>query len=79
MEREDNKCIIYNNEDNENGGYSIIQLLKSAIISAHFVNLTNAIYLDMFNFKEYEPTIIMAFTQDFFKGDNGTVKSFNRY
>ena len=46
----------------------MVQLIETSLISAHFANQTNAVYLDVFSCKPYEPAIVAEFAQRFFGG-----------
>ena len=62
------ECIVVNfGEDEEVAGFSMIQLIETSLISAHFANKTNRIFLDVFSCKFYSPEIVAEFAKDFFK------------
>jgi len=44
------------------------QLIETSLISAHFANQTNNVYLDIFSCKYYEPEAAAQFAKNFFKG-----------
>ena len=48
-------------------GYTLIQLIKTSCISAHFVEQTNDIYLDIFSCKPFDPKVAERVFCDFFK------------
>jgi S-adenosylmethionine decarboxylase len=48
----------------------MVQLIETSLISGHFANLTNSIYLDVFSCKAYSPRIIAEFAKDYFKADS---------
>jgi len=65
------KTVIVNfGEDERVAGYSMVQLIETSLISAHFANLTNAVYLDVFSCKQYDPEIVAEFAQRFFAGSH---------
>jgi hypothetical protein len=35
-----------------------VQLIETSLISAHFANLTNTVYLDVFSCKPYDPEVV---------------------
>ena len=47
-------------------GYTLVQLIETSNICAHFVNETNALYLDVFSCKQFEPKIVLALVKAFF-------------
>lgn len=62
-------CLVVNfGEDERVAGYSMVQLIETSLISAHFANLTNAVYLDVFSCKEYDPKAVRKFAKKFFGG-----------
>ncbi len=61
-------CTVVNfGEDERVAGYSMFQLIETSCISAHFANQTNAVYLDIFSCKFYEPKVAADFAQKFFE------------
>ena len=68
MKRFGDTQIIHFGEDEKVAGYSMVQLIETSLISAHFANLTNATYLDVFSCKPYNPDIVRHFAQEYFEG-----------
>lgn len=64
--------VVHFGEDERVAGYSMTQLIETSLISAHFANLTNTTYLDVFSCKLYDPHLVADFAKTFFKA-----KSFN--
>ena len=63
------ECTVVNfGEDERVAGYSMVQLIETSCISAHFANETNTTYLDIFSCKYYNPYEAAEFTKEFFKG-----------
>ncbi len=63
------ECVVVNfGEDERVAGYSMTQLIETSLISAHFANQTNAVYLDVFSCKCYSPKQVADFAQKFFGG-----------
>ena len=48
-------------------GFSMTQLIENSLISGHFANNSNAVYLDVFSCKEYSPYKIAEFAKKFFE------------
>lgn len=48
-------------------GYTLCQLIETSNITAHFAEETNAMYLDVFSCKEYDPAIVENLVKEFFK------------
>ena len=70
MKRFGETVIVNFGEDERVAGYSMVQLIETSLISAHFANLTNAVYLDVFSCKPYDPEIVAEFAQRFFAGSH---------
>lgn len=63
------ECVVVNfGEDERVAGYSMTQLIETSLISAHFANQTNAVYLDVFSCKCYSPKVVADFAKKFFGG-----------
>jgi len=73
MKRFGETQVVHFGEDERVAGYSMVQLIETSLISAHFANLTNAAYLDVFSCKPYSPENVKAFAQDFFGGSHSTL------
>jgi len=62
------ECVIVNfGEDERVAGFSMTQLIETSLISGHFANLTNTVYLDVFSCKFYDPNIVAEFAKEFFE------------
>jgi S-adenosylmethionine/arginine decarboxylase-like enzyme len=65
------ECVVVNfGEDERVAGYSMTQLIETSLISAHFANGTNAVYLDVFSCKYYNPEVVAEFAKKFFQGSD---------
>lgn len=69
MKRFGETQVIHFGEDEKVAGFSMIQLIETSLISAHFANLTNTVYLDVFSCKEYDPEIVANFSKLYFDGE----------
>ncbi|MEO8538310.1 MAG: S-adenosylmethionine decarboxylase [bacterium] len=56
-------------------GYSMVQLIETSLVSAHFAEDSNAVYLDIFSCKYYDPQKAADYSAEFFRSDavNGVV------
>ena len=54
-------------------GYSMVQLIQTSLVSAHFAEDTNAVYLDVFSCKYYDAGEAVRYAQDFFKAREANV------
>jgi len=60
-------CTVINfGEDEKVAGFSMIQFIETSLLSAHFRNQDNSIYLDVFSCKLYDPNIVKNFAMKFF-------------
>ncbi len=68
MKRFGDTHVVHFGEDERVAGYSMVQLIETSLISAHFANQTNAVYLDVFSCKPYDPEIVESFSRKYFEG-----------
>ena len=71
--------VVHFGEDEKVAGYSMTQLIETSLISAHFANLTNATYLDVFSCKAYNVLAVKNFAQRFFGGTRSVARSTKRF
>lgn len=62
--------VVHFGEDERVSGYSMTQLIETSLISAHFANQSNAVYLDIFSCKWYDPQVAADFAQKYFKSSS---------
>lgn len=68
-------CVVVDfGERPEVAGFSMTQLIDTSLVSGHFVNKTNAIYLDVFSCKYYDPEAAAEYAQKFFKAKTKRVQ-----
>ena len=48
-------------------GYSLAQLIETSLISGHFAENSNSVYIDIFSCKYYDQQKAADFTKNFFK------------
>lgn len=48
-------------------GYSMMQLVETSLVSGHFANKTNRIFLDIFSCKYYDAIKAIEFSKEFFR------------
>lgn len=73
MKRFGDTLVVHFGEDERVAGYSMVQLIETSLISAHFANLTNAVYLDVFSCKPYDSETVRAFAQEYFGGTHSNL------
>ena len=79
MKRFGETQVVHFGEDERVAGYSMVQLIETSLISAHFANLTNTVYLDVFSCKVYDSEIVRKFAQEFFQGSHTMINVNLRY
>ena len=79
MKRFGETLVVHFGEDEKVAGYSMVQLIETSLISAHFANLTNTVYLDVFSCKAYDVKAVEAFAQKFFGGSHCVTHTTCRY
>ena len=47
-------------------GYTLIQLIETSNIAAHFVEENNSMYLDVFSCKDFDPEVVKEAVNEFF-------------
>lgn len=73
MKRFEDCKIVRFGEDENVAGFSMVQLIETSLISGHFVDKTNAAYIDIFSCKSFDPEVVVNFTKEFFKTDEVNV------
>jgi S-adenosylmethionine/arginine decarboxylase-like enzyme len=73
MKRFGDTQVVHFGEEERVAGYSMVQLIETSLISAHFANLTNTTYLDVFSCKTYDPEIVQGFSQAYFGGTHSSL------
>jgi S-adenosylmethionine/arginine decarboxylase-like enzyme len=68
MKRFGETLCVHFGEDERVSGYSMVQLIETSLISAHFANQSNTTYLDIFSCKPYDPEKTATFAKDYFIG-----------
>jgi len=68
MKRFGETQVVHFGEEERVAGFSMVQLIETSLISAHFANLTNVVYLDVFSCKPYDLTLVEKFSKKFFGG-----------
>jgi len=79
MKRFGETQVVHFGEEERVAGYSMVQLIETSLISAHFANLTNTVYLDVFSCKPYDIHVVESFAQSFFDGKRSVTHVNYRY
>ena len=61
---------IVNFGSGNKAGYTLVQLIETSNICAHFVNEDNSIYLDVFSCKEFDNQVVMKLVRQHFDAMN---------
>jgi len=68
------ECVVVHFGEKESiAGFSMTQLIETSLISGHFVNLTNNIFLDVFSCKYFDPEVVAEKAKTFFKAKSCTM------
>lgn len=78
MKRYQEPVIVHFGKDKKVAGYSMTQFIETSLISAHFANQTNHLYLDIFSCKSYNPKEAAEFSRNFFQGKDYTLNTIYR-
>lgn len=57
---------IVNFGSGNKAGYTLVQLIETSNICAHFANEDNTMYLDVFSCKPYDEDIVIALVKEYF-------------
>jgi len=68
MKRFGETTVVHFGENDRVAGFSMMQLIETSLISAHFANQSNTTYLDVFSCKPYDPSVVEEFALKFFGG-----------
>lgn len=71
--------IVHFGADERVAGYSLVQLIETSLVSGHFANLTNRIYLDIFSCAYYNVSEVVEFSRKFFEAKNYNSKIYLRH
>ncbi len=62
-------CVVVNfGEDERVSGFSMTQFIETSLISGHFANQSNTVYLDIFSCKFFDPRNAAELAFSYFKG-----------
>ncbi len=73
MKRFGDPQIVHFGQAEEVAGYTLVQLIETSNICAHFANATNNAYIDIFSCKLFDPHLVVEFAKTFFKADEAIV------
>lgn len=71
--------IVRFGEDPRIAGYTLVQLLETSCLTAHFApGDNNSVYIDLFSCKDFDPQFVANFCQEFFGAENYKMEFINR-
>jgi S-adenosylmethionine/arginine decarboxylase-like enzyme len=73
MKRYGETQVVFFGEDPRVNGFSMTQLIETSLISAHFADNSQAIYLDIFSCAPYDAEEAAQFAADYFKAKTHNV------
>jgi len=62
--------IKYLCENDPKSGYSLVQLIQTSNITAHFMDQDRTAYFDVFSCKKFEPAIVESIVKKYFNPSN---------
>jgi len=62
--------VVHFGEDERVAGFSMTQLIETSLISGHFANATNTVYLNVFSCKYFDPEKVAKFSKEFFESSD---------
>ena len=63
----------------DKAGFTVLQLIETSMISIHFVDETNAAYVNVFSCKGYDPEFVAQFCKEKFEAESMETKVSYRY
>jgi S-adenosylmethionine/arginine decarboxylase-like enzyme len=60
--------VVHFGEEERVAGFSMVQLIETSLISAHFANQSNTVYLDVFSCRPYDKDAVAEFAKSYFGG-----------
>jgi S-adenosylmethionine/arginine decarboxylase-like enzyme len=70
--------VVRFGDDPRATGFSMTQLIETSLVSAHFLDNSCAIYLDVFSCAPYKPEEAAAFAAQFFKAQHYRIQVVHR-
>jgi len=65
--------VVHFADHNEDvAGFSMVQLIETSLVSGHYANKTNNVYLDVFSCKYYDPKVVEEFSKKYFEANDCT-------
>lgn len=71
----DCQVVHFADHDENVAGFSMVQLIETSLVSAHFANKTNTTYLDVFSCKYFDPGVAAEYAKEFFEASDYTLST----
>ena len=78
MRRYGETQVVFFGDEPRVQGFSMTQLIETSLISAHFADASQAIYLDVFSCSPYDAEETAKFAAKYFKADSYNLHIVNR-
>ncbi|MCE1252274.1 MAG: S-adenosylmethionine decarboxylase [Anaerolineae bacterium] len=72
MRRFGEPTIVNFGRDPRVSGYSLVQLIETSNVCAHFANQSRAVYIDIFSCKYFDPQLAAEFSMSAFRAQKAT-------
>lgn len=70
MKAHGDPIITYNGEQPYHSGYTVVQIITTSSIVAHFIDEPASVYLDVFSCKPFEPQTVKKIMKEYFNISN---------
>lgn len=65
--------------DPQKAGFSMVQLIETSNVCAHFVDRDNTMYLDVFSCKPFDNDVVIATVKEFFQSQTERINYITRH
>jgi len=79
MRRYGDPLVVDFGDDPEVSGFTLVQLIETSSIVAHFANASNAAYIDIFSCRSFDSDNAAEFCKNYFGADSFTINTINRF
>ena len=59
--------VVHFADNTDLAGWTVLQLIHTSNITAHFCDINGDLYLDIFSCKEFDGDVVVQYLNDFFK------------
>lgn len=72
------KVVHFADHDEEKAGYTLVQLIETSNITAHFCDKSGDGYIDVFSCKDFDPQIVINVVRNYFGPGSIRARIFER-